>query len=170
MIQTPDDIARIQITGTPYRVGDVATFEDGVAEINSYARLDGKSAITISIRKQSGSNTIQVADNAKAELKRIFDADPDLRYVIPSDQSTFIQQSTNSAIEELLIASLAAMLVVLVFFRDIRNTLVTVAGLPVIMIGTFALISMFGLTINLLDTAGAFALGRSGYRRRDRGA
>ena len=150
MIQTPEDIARIQITGTPYRVGDVATVEDGVAEINSYARLDGKDAITISIRKQSGSNTIQVADNAKAELKRIIDADPDLRYVVPSDQSTFIQQSTDSAIEELLIASLAAMLVVLVFFRDIRNTLVTVAGLPVIMIGTFALISAFGLTINLL--------------------
>jgi HAE1 family hydrophobic/amphiphilic exporter-1 len=150
MIQTPEDIARIQITGTPYRVGDVATIEDGVAEVNSYARLDGKDAITISIRKQSGSNTIQVADDAKAELKRIFDADPDLRYIIPSDQSTFIQESTDSAIEELLIASLAAMIIVLVFFRDIRNTLVTVAGLPVIMIGTFALISMFGLTINLM--------------------
>ncbi|MBK9941144.1 MAG: efflux RND transporter permease subunit [Kouleothrix sp.] len=150
MIQTPQDIARIQVTGTPYRIGDVATIEDGVAEVKSYARLDGKDAITIAIRKQSGSNTIQVADDTKAALTRLFEGQPDLKYFIPSDQSTFIRQSTNSAIEELLIASLAAMVIVLVFFRDIRNTLVTVAGLPVIMIGTFAAIKAFGLTINLM--------------------
>ncbi|MBK9712429.1 MAG: efflux RND transporter permease subunit [Kouleothrix sp.] len=150
MIQTPQDIARIQITGTPYRVGDVAAIEDGVAEATSYARLDGADAITISIRKQSGSNTIQVADDVKAAIQTIFAAQPDLKYFIPSDQSTFIRQSTNSAIEELLIASLAAMVIVLLFFRDIRNTLVTVAGLPVIMIGTFAALKLFGLTINLM--------------------
>ena len=61
----PQDIARVQITGTPYRVGDVATIEDGVAEVNGYARLDGKDAIAISIRKQSGTNTVQVADNVE---------------------------------------------------------------------------------------------------------
>jgi HAE1 family hydrophobic/amphiphilic exporter-1 len=150
MLQTPQDIARVQITGTPYRISDVATVEDGVAEVNSYARLDGKEAITISIRKQSGSNTIQVADDVKTEIGQIFATQPDLKYLIPSDQSTFIRQSTDSAIEELLIASIAAMAIVLLFFRDIRNTLVTVAGLPVIMIGTFAAIKAFGLTINLM--------------------
>jgi len=150
MLQTPQDIARIQLTGTPFRIGDVATIEDGVADVNSYSRLDGRDAITISIRKQSGSNTVQVADTVKEQVQAIFANEPGLRYFIPSDQSTFVKQSTNSAIEELLIASLAAMLVVLVFFRDIRNTIVTVAGLPVIMIGTFAAISAFGLTINLM--------------------
>ena len=150
MIEKPQDIARIQITGTPFRVGDVATIEDGVAEVDSYARLDGKDAIALSIRKQSGSNTVAVADGVKAELQNIFAARPDLKYFIPSDQSTFIQDSTNSAIEELIVACIAAMLVVLVFFRDLRNTLVTVAGLPVIMITTFALVKAFGLSINLV--------------------
>ncbi len=150
MLQTPQDIARIQLTGTPYRIGDVATIEDGVAEESSYARLDGKDAITIAIRKQSGTNTVAVADNVKAQLEQIFAAQPDMRYFIPNDQSTFVKELTNSAIEELLIASVAAMLVVLLFFRDLRNTLVTVAGLPVIMIGTFAMLSFFGLTINLI--------------------
>ena len=151
MLQTPQDIARIQITGTPYRVGDVATIEDGVAEVDGYARLDGRDSISLSIQRQSGTNTVAVADNVKAQIKTIFDANPDLTYFIPSDQSVEIQASTDAAIEELLIAAVAAMLVVLVFFRDIRNTIVTVAGLPVIMIGTFAAISLFGVTINLVS-------------------
>ncbi len=150
MLQTPQDIARVQITGTPYRVGDVATIEDGVAQVDSYARLDGKDAIALSIRKQSGSNTVAVADGVKAELDKIFANQSDLRYFVPSDQSTFIKNSTNSAIEELIVACIAAMLVVLVFFRDIRNTLVTVAGLPVIMIATFAALRAFGLSINVV--------------------
>jgi len=151
MLQTPQDIARVQITGTPYRVGDVATIEDGVADVEGYSRLDGRDSISLSIQRQSGTNTVRVADNVKAQIKTIFDANPDLTYFIPSDQSTSIKDSTDSAIEELLIAAVAAMLVVLVFFRDIRNTIVTVAGLPVIMIGTFAAISLFGVTINLVS-------------------
>jgi len=151
MLQTPQDIARIQITGTPYRVGDVATIEDGVAEVDGYSRLDGRDSISVSIQRQSGTNTVQVADNVRAQIKTIFDANPDLTYFIPSDQSIQIRESTNSAIEELLIAAVAAMLVVLLFFRDIRNTIVTVAGLPVIMIGTFAAVSLFGITINLVS-------------------
>jgi HAE1 family hydrophobic/amphiphilic exporter-1 len=150
MIAKPEDIARVQITGTPYRIGDVATIEDGVAETNSYARLDGKDAIALSIRKQSGTNTVAVAQGVKAELERLFANQPGLKYFIPSDQSTFIEESTRSAIEELIVACIAAMLVVLLFFRDLRNTLVTIAGLPVIMIATFATLSLFGLSINLV--------------------
>jgi hydrophobic/amphiphilic exporter-1 (mainly G- bacteria), HAE1 family len=150
MIEKPQDIARIQITGTPFRIGDVATIEDGVAEVDSYARLDGKDAIALSVRKQSGANTVAVADGVKAELEKLFAGRNDLRYFVPSDQSTFIKDSTRSAIEELIVACIAAMLVVLVFFRDIRNTLVTIAGLPVIMIATFAALQAFGLSINLV--------------------
>jgi HAE1 family hydrophobic/amphiphilic exporter-1 len=149
-IQSPDDIARIQITGTPYQIGDVATIQDGVAEATSYARLDGRDAISVGIRKQSGSNTVAVADGIKAQLDTIFAGQPDLKYFIPNDQSTAVKQSTNGAIEELLIAAISAMLVVLLFFRDLRNTLVTVAGLPVILIATFATLKLFGQSVNLL--------------------
>jgi HAE1 family hydrophobic/amphiphilic exporter-1 len=149
-IQSPEDITRIQLTGTPYRIGDVATIQDGIAEPTSYARLDGKDAIAVAIRKQSGSNTVAVADGIKAQLDSIFAAEPDLKYFIPNDQSTAVKQSTSGAIDELLIAAVSAMLVVLLFFRDIRNTLVTVAGLPVILIATFAALRLFGQTINLL--------------------
>src|SRR6185503_7468969 len=109
-----------------------------------------KDAIALSIRKQSGTNTVAVAQGVKAELERLFANQPGLKYFIPSDQSTFIEESTRSAIEELIVACIAAMLVVLLFFRDLRNTLVTIAGLPVIMIATFAALQAFGLSINLV--------------------
>ncbi|GAB4194711.1 MAG: efflux RND transporter permease subunit [Roseiflexaceae bacterium] len=150
-IQSPEDIGRIQITGTPFRIADVATIEDGVAEVNTYARLNGKDAITLAIRKQSGTNTVSVADAVKQEIVTLFAARPDLQYFIPNDQSTAVRSSTDSAVEELLVAVIAAMLVVLAFFRDLRNTLVTIAGLPVILIGTFAALQLFGLSINLIS-------------------
>ncbi|MBA3945449.1 MAG: efflux RND transporter permease subunit [Herpetosiphonaceae bacterium] len=151
MLQTPADITHIQITGTSYKIGDVATVEDGIADADSYARLDGKDTITISVLKQSGSNTVSVAANTRAALAAVFAQQSDLKYTIPNDQSTSVSESVNSAIEELLIAAVSAMLVVLIFFRDLRNTLVTVAGLPVIMIATFAALKLFGLTINLIS-------------------
>lgn len=150
MLQTPEDIARIRITGTQYRIGDVATIEDGVAEVESYARLDGEDAITIDIRKQTDANTVDVADSVKAELDTIFGSRPDLQYFIARDDSTFVKESTRSAIDELLVATVAAMLVVFAFFRNVRNTIVTALGLPVILIGTFAAIRLFDLSINLI--------------------
>lgn len=150
-LQQPSDIARVRITGTPYSVGDVATIQDGVKEVDQYARLDGKDAVSLAVRRQSGTNTIQVADAVKAQLAQIQKEYPDLNVFIPSDQSDSIRESTNSSIDELIVAAVAAMIVVFVFFRDLRNTFVTILGLPVIMIGTFAAINAFGITINLIS-------------------
>ncbi len=154
MFATPQDIAKAQITGTPYNIGDVATIEDGIAEIESYARLDGKDAVTIRIIKRSDANIVQVAHDIKHEATAIFGEYPDLEYFIPLDTSTFVEESTHGAIEELIVASIAAMFVVFIFFRNVRNTIVTLIGLPVIMIGTFAAISFFGLTINVITLMG----------------
>ncbi len=150
-LQDPQDIGRIQITNTPFRVADVATIEDGIAEATSYARLDGRDAITLAVRKQAGTNTVTVAESVKAEAAQFFASRPDLTYFVPNDQSTSVKSSTDSALEELIVASIAAMLVVLLFFRDLRNTLVTVAGLPIILIGTFVAMQAFGLSINLIS-------------------
>lgn len=154
MIQKPEDIGLMQITGTPYRVSDVAWVEDGVVEQKSYSRVNGKDAITVGVLKQSGSNTVEVADKTKEELAKVLATFPDLDYSIPEDSSIFAKQSADSAIEELIASTVAAMLVVLIFFRDLHNTLVTVIGMPVILIGTFFLIQLFGLTINVVTLLG----------------
>ncbi|NTU84732.1 MAG: efflux RND transporter permease subunit, partial [Chloroflexales bacterium] len=150
LLQTPDDIAKIQITGTAYRVGDVARVEDGVAQTVSYSRLNGSDAIILGVRKQSGTNTVAVADNVSAALKEIFAARPDLTYTIPRDDSESVRSSITSSIEELIFAAVAAFLVVWLFFRNLRSTIITMIGLPVILIGTFIFMPVFGLTINLI--------------------
>jgi hydrophobic/amphiphilic exporter-1 (mainly G- bacteria), HAE1 family len=151
MLQTPQDIERVQITGTPYRVSDVATVEDGVAEDTSYARFNGQDTVVIDIRRQSGTNIVQVADAVEAQMQSVFASYPDLRYTVVRDQSTIVRESVNGSIEELIIAAVAALVVVLLFFRDLRNTLTTVAGLPVIIIATFAAMSAFGVTLNVIS-------------------
>ena len=151
LLQSPADIARIQITGTNYRISDVATVEDGVADSISYSRLNGDNAIILSILKQSGTNTVQVADNVRTVLEKTFAARPDLAYNIPRDDSTQVRDSVNSSIQELGFAALAAFLVVWLFFGNLRSTIITMIGLPVILIGSFIFMPLFGLTINLIS-------------------
>jgi HAE1 family hydrophobic/amphiphilic exporter-1 len=150
LLQSPADIERIQITGTAYRIGDVAVVEDGVADSITYSRLDGADAVILNVRKQTGANTVQVADNVRAALEEIFGARPDLTYTIPRDDSEAVRSSVISSLEELIFASIAAFLVVWAFFRNLRSTIITMAGLPVILIGTFIFFPVFGLTINLI--------------------
>lgn len=151
MLTSPDDISLVQITGTPYRVGDVATVQDGTAEDSGYARLNGEDAVVIDVRRQSGTNLVQVVDAVRTQMTGLFARYPDLHYTIVSDQSTRVRESVDGSIEELVIAVIAAMLVVLLFFRDLRNTLVTVIGLPVILIASFAAMAAFGITLNLIS-------------------
>lgn len=149
-IDEPADILEIGIPGTDYDIGDVATVEDGYDEVDTYSRLNSEDAISLAVRKQSGTNTVAVAEEALQEIEDAFADFPDLSYIIVSDEAEEVRSNVNGAIEEIIFAIIFALLVVLVFFRDLRNTLVTVLGLPVIMIGTFALISFFGLTINII--------------------
>jgi HAE1 family hydrophobic/amphiphilic exporter-1 len=151
LLQSPADIAHIQITGTSYRISDVATVEDGVVDSISYSRLNGDNAILLSILKQSGTNTVQVADNVRATLAKTFAARPDLAYEIPRDDSVQVRDSVNSSLEELGFAALAAFLVVWLFFGNLRSTIITMIGLPVILIGSFIFMPLFGLTINLIS-------------------
>lgn len=148
MLQTPDDIAKIQITGTSFRVGDVAVIEDGVAEKSSYSRLNGVDAIIIDIRKQTGANTVSVADNARAALTEALGARTDLTYVTPRDSSEAVRQSTISSLEELVFASVAALLVVMLFFSGVRNMLITAAAPTAIAVVGLGILPAVGVAVD----------------------
>jgi HAE1 family hydrophobic/amphiphilic exporter-1 len=149
-IQEPQDIAEVGIPGTEYVIGDVATVEDGVAEVDSYSRLNGAEAVSLDIRKQSGTNTVAVAEEALAEINEAFAEYEGLEYLLVRDEGESVRENVDGAIEEILFAVLFAMIVVFIFFRDLRNTLVTVAGLPVVIIGTFGALTLLGMTLNVL--------------------
>ncbi|MGB8645061.1 MAG: efflux RND transporter permease subunit [Anaerolineae bacterium] len=148
-----DEIGNVVVaspSGVRVYVRDVATVTDGYADVSTHSRVNGLDSIAISILKQSGSNTVNVAANVQAEIASLQKQYPDLALIVTSDQSEFIQSSVQDSLADLALGGVFAALVVLFFFRDLRNTIVTVVGLPVIMIGAFAAMQFLGLTLNLI--------------------
>ena len=150
---SPDEIGNLSVAsarGTTLPIREIGTVSDTVAAPQSYSRLNGKDSVSVQVRKQSGTNTVSVAEAVKREMTSIKRDYSGLSIVIANDQSDFIEKSIQDSISDLILGGIFASLVVLLFFRDLRNTLVTVAGLPVIMIGTFAAMSAFGLSLNMM--------------------
>jgi HAE1 family hydrophobic/amphiphilic exporter-1 len=145
-----DDIRNVVLVdrGTPIHLGDVAAVEDGFKAREVITRLNGEEAVVVSIRKQSGSNTVTVVEGVKTALEPILAANPNLAITIASDQSIQVENSVEGAIEDLLWGALLASLVVFAFFGDLRSTIVTVAGLPVIMIATLFFMNLMGIGLN----------------------
>jgi HAE1 family hydrophobic/amphiphilic exporter-1 len=148
-----DEIGLVQIPrsqGAPILLRDLATVNDGYKEARVLSRLNGQDAVTMSVLKQSGTNTVRVADGLKAQLKELQSSRSDLEFTIVSDQSTFTRDSTNDVLLSLIAGAFLAAFVVFFFFRDLRNTLVTVAGLPMIVLGTFAVMKAIGFSFNMV--------------------
>ncbi len=103
------------------------------------------------MRKQSSSNTVTVADDVNEELNAIRSEHPNLDIAVTSDQSIRVKEATGGALDDLLYAVILASIVMFIFFKDIRNTLVTIAGLPVILISTLFFMSLFDISLNQIS-------------------
>jgi hydrophobic/amphiphilic exporter-1 (mainly G- bacteria), HAE1 family len=135
--------------GAPVRVRDIGRAEDGMEEKRSLARFDMVPAVGMSIQKQSGTNTVEVANRVKKEVERINKTlPPGMKLNIAMDQSLFIVRSINEVQFHLIIGSIFAILAVFIFLKNIRTTLISAVALPVSVISTFALINAFGFTFN----------------------
>ncbi len=139
--------------GAAVTFADIGRVQDAVQEVRSATRLavDGQSipAVTISIVKQSGSNTVEVVDRVLARLTRIQAAlPPDLTINIGSDQSRFIRRSFEDIQHHLLLGSFLACCVVFLFIRNLRVTIIAAFAVPASIIGAFFFMKVFGFTLN----------------------
>jgi hydrophobic/amphiphilic exporter-1 (mainly G- bacteria), HAE1 family len=137
--------------GKPVRVRDVASVVDGPAEARSSAALNGRAAVGLVVRKQSGANTVAVAEQIMghlAELQR--DLPPGSKVEVVTDNSRFIRSSIEGVQHDLVLGALLAVLVVLVFLRDWRATIVAAVALPTSVIGTFAVMHALSFTFNVI--------------------
>ncbi|NTW00483.1 MAG: efflux RND transporter permease subunit [Oscillochloris sp.] len=148
--KTPEDIADIPLGLGSYTIGDVATIIDSHAPEDTYIRLNGEDTVLLSVSRQSEANTSDVANAALERLQQIFSAYPDLHYTVVRDQAEEVRQNVDGALEDVLIAVVFAVLVVFLFFRDIRHTAVTVMGMPIILAGTFIIMYALGLSLNIV--------------------
>lgn len=133
------------------RIGDVARVDDGVEEAKSSAYQDGVQSVVLSIRKQSGQNTVAVVDAVKARLDELRKTlPPGSELVVVRDESQPIRTSVNAVKEHLVLGAVFAALVVLLFLGNARSTLIAALAIPVSIIGTFALMWAMDFTLNII--------------------
>lgn len=151
-IQNVEDFNKIIIAysgGSVITFGDIGRVVDAVEEPRSIARLDGRDAVSLNIRKQSGTNTVEVVDAVMARLERIKRAlPPDIRIQTTRDQSLFIRRSFEEIQHHLILGGLLASVVVLLFMRNLRSTIIAAVAIPASIIGTFTFMKAFGFTLN----------------------
>jgi HAE1 family hydrophobic/amphiphilic exporter-1 len=143
------DIVVRQVGGHPVRVADVARIEDGMSEADSLANIDGVGTVVLQIRRQSGTNTVEVVEAVKQrldDLRPTLPANYDVRVV--RDQSEFIRASIDTVEEHLVLGSLLAAFVVFVFLWNFRSTIISAVAIPTSIVATFGLIWYMGFTLN----------------------
>jgi len=135
--------------GSVVTLGDVARITDANEEVRSQTRLDGENAISLMIRKQSGTNTVTVVDRVMARLERIQATLPaDIKVKATRDQSKFIRKSFEEIQHHLMLGGLMAAIVVFFFIRNLRVTAIAALAIPISIIGTFTVMKALGFTLN----------------------
>ena len=144
--------------GVPVYLRDIADVRDTTEDRRSFMRINGMPGIRMSVTKQSGTNTIQIAEGVRKEIERINSDVDGVKLQVLDDQSKFIDRAIGSVTEHAMLGGLLVIAVIFLFLRDIKSTLIICTSIPVSVIGTFALLYFGGYTLNTL-TFGGLALG-----------
>lgn len=153
--QVRETIVATAADGSAVRLRDVATVTDGYAELRSKVRVNGQEAVTLEVRKQSGQNTVAIANGVKAKMTDLEAAFPEgVTASLIIDQAHFIEQQVKQVEEDIVFGGLMAILVILVFMLDMRSTLISALALPTSVIGTFFVMYALGYTLNMMTLLG----------------
>jgi HAE1 family hydrophobic/amphiphilic exporter-1 len=142
---------RAKPDGAMVKVKDVARVELGSESYSSYGQLDNQASAVIGVYQLPEANAIEVADGIKAKVKELSQRFPDgLKAEILYDTTLFVQASIKEVVQTLFIALILVIAVVFLFLQDWRSTLIPAIAIPVSLVGTFALMLAFGMTINTI--------------------
>ncbi len=143
------DLVIANVNGSPVRLRDVGRVEDGTKEQRSFSRLNGTPTVTLDIRRQSGANTVEVINGLKQALPRVVGQLPnDVKLDVIRDQSRYIEAALHEIQVHLVLGSILASLVVLVFMRSWRSTLIAAVAIPCSVISTFGMMKALDFTLN----------------------
>ena len=155
LLKTPDEFAAIPIRMNPdgsiVRIKDVARTELGTESYDIVAYYNGKPSAVLAIRQTAGANALDTANAIKTKLEdmsRYFP--PGMKVVYPYDTTPFIKVAIGEVVRTLLEAILLVFLVMYLFLGNIRATLIPTIAVPVVILGTFAVLGLFGFSINML--------------------
>ena len=135
--------------------------EDSYQEETEITRINGKPGLTLQVQKLANANTVNVVDNVKRTLPKLTGIPQVVQVSMSSDQSLYIRQTIAGLAREALIGALLAMLIILVFIRNMRGTLIIVTAIPLSILITFIMFRFGNVTLNIMTFGGlALAVGR----------
>src|SRR5215217_4466708 len=144
-----NDLTIANLGGSAVRLRDVGRVEDSTKEQRSLARLNGVPTVTLSVQRQSGANTIEVIAGVKRAIERVEGQLPsDVKMEIIRDQSRYIEAALHEITVHLVLGSILASLVVLLFMRSWRSTLIAAVAIPCSVISTFGMMKALNFTLN----------------------
>jgi HAE1 family hydrophobic/amphiphilic exporter-1 len=153
--QMRDMLIKVDASGVPIRLKDVASVSQGYKERDGVIRVDGHEAIELAVYKQGDANTVSVAQAVRAELDKLGDSLPaGAKLTVLDDQSTFIRDALSDVRNDALIGGVLAILVIFFFLQHARSTFIVSLSLPVSLITTFFLMDRFGLSLNVMSLGG----------------
>lgn len=144
-----NDLIIADYKGAPVRLKDVGSVIDGEEEARTLSRLDGNNAVSLFVRKQSGTNTVEVTDRVKAKLTEMQESLPkDISIQVVKDQSKFIKRSVSQVEEHLVLGAFLASLIILFFIRNFKTAFIAALAIPTSIIATFTAMRYMGFTLN----------------------
>ncbi|MGA2668920.1 MAG: efflux RND transporter permease subunit [Ignavibacteria bacterium] len=158
LVQPMGDIVLTITNSVPIRIRDVARIEDSFMEQTEIIRNNGQHGVILRVQKTPGSNTVDVVDQVLKGLKNLRDVPPTVKATTAFDQSQYIRDSINGLLQEGSVGAFLAVLVIIIFLRNTRSTIIIFTAIPLSILITFIFFRFSGVSLNIM-TLGGLALG-----------
>ena len=161
VVKPMEDIVVKNVGGVAIRIRDVGSVEDSYQEETEVIRVNGKPGVTLRVQKLANANTVSVVDNVIKILPKLTGVPNNVQTSISFDQSLYIRQTIAGLEQEAMLGALLAMLVIIVFLRNIRGTLIIIVAIPLSILITFIMFRFGNISLNIMTFGGlALAVGR----------
>ena len=161
VVKPMEDIVVRTVKGVPIRIKDIGAVEDSYQEQTQIIRINGKPGLTLRVQKLAGANTIDVVDNVIRNIPKLTGIPESVRLSISFDQSLYIRQTISGLQREATLGGIFAMIIILLFLRNVRGTLIILVAIPLSILITFILFRFGNITLNIMTFGGlALAVGR----------
>jgi CzcA family heavy metal efflux pump len=161
VVKPIEDIVVKMVGGVPIRIKDVGRVGDSYQEQTELIRINGKPGLTLRVQKLASANTVDVVDNVLRALPKLTSIPQSVRLTLSFDQSLYIRQTISGLQQEAVLGAILAMIIIMLFLRNIRGTLIIIVAIPLSILITFIWFRFGGVTLNIMTFGGlALAVGR----------
>lgn len=161
VVKPMEDIVIRVVNGVPIKIKDLATVEDGYQEETELVRINGQPGLSLRVQKLAKANTVEVVDNVLKALPHLTGVPQNVKLSLSFDQSLYIKQTISGLQREAFLGAILAMIIILLFLRNIRGTLIIIVAIPLSILITFIWFRFGNSTLNIMTFGGlALAVGR----------